>query len=408
MIVQAKHPSTSTRPLAEVFLAFLKLGLTSFGGPIAHLGYFRAELIVRRRWLSESHYADLVALCQFLPGPASSQVGFALGYLRGGLGGALLAWTAFTLPSAVLLLTFAFAAASIEGPTGQLLIHGLKLVAVAIVAQAVWGMARSLAPDRQRASIALSAVVAITVLPVAYGHVAAIALGALAGMMWCRLPGPPANAALPIRIQQRTGLLLIITSLSLLFGLPLLLTVWPTQLLAIFEVFYRAGALVFGGGHVMLPLLEARVVETGWVSTDTFLAGYGATQAVPGPLFTFAGYLGAMMSTGPERILAASIALVGIFLPGVLLLMGALPFWSALQQSRLARSAMAGANAAVVGLLATALYQPVWTGAVLSAGDFALALTGFVLLTVWKTPPWAVLILVVGTTVLPFFLSASG
>jgi chromate transporter len=380
----------------EVFRAFLKLGLTSFGGPIAHLGYFRDELVVRRRWLSEAAYADLVALCQFLPGPASSQVGFALGFLRGGLPGALLAWAAFTLPSVALLLAFAYGAAVFGGPVGQDLIHGLKLVAVAIVAQAVWGMARSLAPDRERATIALGAVLIVLFVPSAFGQIAAIAAGAVAGILWCRRFSETGAAQLPMAISRRAGMMLVALFFVLLFGLPAAVALWPAPALALFEVFYRAGALVFGGGHVVLPLLEARLVEPGWVSADAFLAGYGATQAVPGPLFTFAAYLGAIVQPGPDGLVGAAIALLGIFLPGMLLLMGVLPFWDSLRHYEGARAGMAGTNAAVVGILGAAFYQPVLTSAVASPTDFAVALTGFVLLTAWKAPPW----MVVGMTVL--------
>ncbi|WP_462321989.1 chromate efflux transporter [Halochromatium sp.] len=375
----------------EVFRAFLKLGLTSFGGPIAHLGYFRHELVLRRRWLSEAAYADLVALCQFLPGPASSQVGFALGYLRAGLAGALLAWAAFTLPSAALLLAFAFGADSLSGPTGQDLIHGLKLAAVAVVAQAVWGMARTLAPDRERATIALAAVLVVVFVPTGFGQMAAIAAGAVFGALWCRRVDQNAAGHLPLSISRRAGALLLALFLLLLLGLPAIAAWWSLPGLALFEAFYRAGALVFGGGHVVLPLLETGLVEPGWVSSDAFLVGYGAAQAVPGPLFTFAAYLGVIVEPGPDGILNAGIALLGIFLPGMLLLMGVLPFWDGLRHSAGARAAMAGTNAAVVGILGVALYHPVWTSAVASPSDFAIALTAFILLTAWKAPPWLVL-----------------
>ncbi|UHD16338.1 chromate efflux transporter [Thiocapsa bogorovii] len=381
-----------TGGLGEVFRAFLKLGLTSFGGPIAHLGYFRDELVVRRRWLTEAAYADLIALCQFLPGPASSQVGFALGYLRGGLAGALLAWAAFTLPSAVLLLAFAFGADAFGGPIGQDVIHGLKLVAVAIVAQAVWGMARTLAPDRERATIALAAVLVVVFVPTAFGQIAAIGAGAVAGTLRCRRVDRNAAGHLPVSISRRAGMVLLALFLLLLLGLPAIAALWSLPELALFEVFYRAGALVFGGGHVVLPLLEMRLVEPGWVSADAFLAGYGAAQAVPGPLFTFAVYLGAIAEPGSNGILGAAIALLGIFLPGMLLLMGVLPFWDRLRHYEGARAAMAGTNAAVVGILGAALYQPVWTGAVSSPSDFAVALTAFILLTAWKAPPWLVVV----------------
>jgi chromate transporter len=379
----------------EVFGAFLKLGLTAFGGPIAHLGYFRQELVLRRRWLSETAYADLVALCQFLPGPASSQVGFALGYLRGGLAGALLAWAAFTLPSAALLLAFAFGADAFAGPLGQDVIHGLKLVAVAVVAQAVWGMARTLAPDRERATIALAAVLVVVFVPTAFGQIAAIAAGAVAGTLWCRRVDQGAAGHMPISISRRAGMLLLALFLLLLLGLPAIAALSSLPGLALFEAFYRAGALVFGGGHVVLPLLETRVVDPGWVSSDAFLAGYGAAQAVPGPLFTFAAYLGAIVEPGPGAVFGASIALLGIFLPGMLLLMGALPFWDGLRHYAGARAAMAGTNAAVVGILGVALYHPVWTSAVASPSDFAVALTAFILLTAWRVPPWLVVVVTV-------------
>ncbi|SDK84166.1 chromate transporter [Modicisalibacter muralis] len=387
----------------EVFLAFLKLGVTSFGGPIAHLGYFRDELVTRRRWIDEAGYADLVALCQFLPGPASSQVGFAMGLLRGGLGGALLAWLAFTLPSALLLVLFAYGADAFAGPLGQSVIHGLKLVAVAVVAQAVWGMARNLCPDRRRAAIAIVAVLIVTFISSSLGQIAAIVVGALAGWVGCRRIQAPSANRLHFGLSPRAGVVALGLFLFLLFGLPLALTLWQAPGLALFEAFYQAGALVFGGGHVVLPLLEASVVDPGWVSQNAFLAGYGAAQAVPGPLFTFAAYLGAVAAPIGNGLIGACVALVAIFLPGMLLLMGMLPFWDRLRQRPRAQAIMAGTNAAVVGILAAALYDPVWTGAVLAPVDFAIALVAFTLLVVWKLPPW----LVVVTTVIGSVVVAS-
>jgi len=383
----------------EVFRVFLKLGLTSFGGPIAHLGYFRDELVLRRRWLDEAAYADLVALCQFLPGPASSQVGFALGLSRGGWLGALLAWAAFTLPSALLLLAFAYGADAFGGPAGQGVLHGLKLVAVAVVAHAVWGMARGLAPDKERATIALAGVLIVVLAPTALGQIAAIVAGALAGLGWCRHLEARPVGHLPFHVSRRLGGVLLVLFASLLLGLPAAVALWPAPALELFEAFYRAGALVFGGGHVVLPLLEARVVEPGWVSADAFLAGYGAAQAIPGPLFTFAAYLGAIAAPEPNGVAGAAIALAGIFLPGLLLLVAVLPFWDALRRHSGARAAMAGTNAAVVGVLGAALYDPVWTSAVRAPTDFALALAGFVLLVVWKAPPWLVVALTVAGAV---------
>ncbi len=376
---------------SEVFRAFAKLGVTSFGGPIAHLGYFRDELVTRRKWIDEAGYADLVALCQFLPGPASSQVGFALGLLRGGPLGAFAAWAAFTLPSALVLLLFALGADAFGGPVGTGLLHGLKIVAVAVVAQAVWGMAKSLCPDRQRASIALVAVLIVVFAAGSLGQILAIVAGGLAGFWLCRDGVPPQTGQLHFRVSKGVGLAALALFCLMLVLLPL--AAGTGQGLALFDAFYRAGALVFGGGHVVLPLLQAEVVLPGWVSNDSFLAGYGAAQAVPGPLFTFAAYLGAASGPAPNGIAGATIALLAIFLPGFLLLVGALPFWDAFRSRPMAQAAMRGANAAVVGILGAALYHPVWTSAVLGTGDFALALTGFVLLTVWKVPPWVVVIL---------------
>ncbi|MGA0601233.1 chromate efflux transporter [Caulobacter sp. KR2-114] len=366
----------------EVLGAFLRLGLTAFGGPVAHLGYFREEFVTRRRWLDEATYADLVALCQFLPGPASSQVGFGLGLLRAGPLGALAAWTGFTLPSALLMVAAAYAATAMSGPLAQGLIHGLKLVAVAVVAQAVFGMARSLTPDARRAGIALAAVAIVTFASAAIGQVAAIALGVVAGLMLCRaevLETPTHRFPIP----RRVGLAALALYLALLLGGPLVAAATGAPRLAWFDAFYRSGALVFGGGHVVLPLLKAAVVGPGWVSPDSFLAGYGAAQAMPGPLFTFAAYLGAAMG-GPA---GAAIGLVGIFLPGLLALTAALPFWAQLRARPSAQAALRGANAAVVGILGAALYNPVWTSAVLGPADFAQALAGFVLLTAFRAPP---------------------
>jgi chromate transporter len=381
--------------LAEVFGVFLKLGVTSFGGPIAHLGYFHDEFVVRRRWIDEQGYADLVALCQFLPGPASSQVGFSLGLLRGGgmLGG-LTAWTAFTLPSALLLLAFAYGASSFTGPIGSGVIHGFKVVAVAVVAQAVWVMSRTLAPDRVRATIALAAAVLIAgFVGGSLAQIAAIILGALAGLVFCRdAPDLPSrHFAFPVSRDMSIAALVIFFTLLVL--LPIAVQGSGSQGLALFTAFFRSGALVFGGGHVVLPLLQAAFVARGWITADMFLAGYGAAQAVPGPLFTFATYLGAAMKTEPNGMAGATIGLVAIFLPGILILCGTLPFWDALRAYPLTQAGMRGTNAAVVGILAAALYNPVWTTAVLAPRDFALALTAFVLLTVWNCPPWVVVVI---------------
>jgi chromate transporter len=386
----------STGSAGEVFRTFLKLGLTSFGGPIAHLGYFRNELVVRRRWIDEAGYADLVALCQFLPGPASSQVGFAMGLLRGGPLGALAAWGAFTLPSALALVLFAFGAATFEGPIGGGLLHGLKLVAVAVVAQAVWGMARSLCPDRTRASIAVAAVLIAVFVSGSVGQIAAIIGGGLAGLWLCRVDSATTVGHLIFPVSKTAGVVALTLFMLLLVLLPLVAPATASQGVALLDAFYRAGALVFGGGHVVLPLLETEVVQSDWVSRDAFLAGYGAAQAVPGPLFTFAAYLGAIMRLEPNGLAGATICLMAVFLPGLLLVVGTLPFWDAFRVRPIAQAVMRGANAAVVGLLGAALYDPVWMNAIRNPGDFAVALVGFMLLTVWNAPPWIVVILLVG------------
>jgi chromate transporter len=377
----------------EVWRVFLKLGLTSFGGPVAHLGYFRREFVVRRAWLDERAYADLVALCQFLPGPASSQTGFAIGLMRAGYLGGLAAWAAFTLPSAIAMTLFAYGEGALNGPAGDGLIHGLKLVAVAIVAQAVLGMAQSLTPDRPRAAIAVLSLILMALAPAAWAQIAVILLGALAGLILCRTGGEVSLAAVEAPISRRAaivfaGLTFALLALSFAPVLP--------GAAALAAAVYRSGALVFGGGHVVLPLLRTAVVDPGWVSANAFLAGYGAAQAVPGPLFTFAAYLGAVAGVGPGGVAGAALALVAIFAPGLLLLMAVLPFWNGLRTLSNARAAMAGVNAAVVGLLASALYDPVWTGAVRGPTDFAIAAAGFVALIVWRAPPLIVVIATAG------------
>ena len=387
---------TGERSFLGILLVFLKLGVTSFGGPIAHLGYFRDELVIRRRWLDERAYADLVALCQFLPGPASSQVGFALGLTRGGFMGGLAAWLGFTLPSAFALVLFAYGADLFEGRVGAGILHGLKVVAVAVVAQAVWGMARTLCPDRQRATIALAATLIVLGLPSAFGQIAAILLGGLAGLWLCRANSTKPSGHLSAPTPRSVGVVALAVFFLLLGLLPVTATFLPSQTVALIDAFYRAGALVFGGGHVVLPLLQAEVVPPGWIGEDAFLAGYGAAQAVPGPLFTFAAYLGAVMGPEPNGAAGAALCLVAIFLPGLLLVVGALPFWDAFRRRSAAQAALRGVNAAVVGLLGAALYDPVWTSAIRGPGDFGLALTGFVLLTIWKAPPWLVVAVVAG------------
>jgi chromate transporter len=377
----------------EVFLAFLTLGVTCFGGPIAHIGYFRDAFVTRRRWLDEAAYADLVALCQFLPGPASSQVGFAIGLMRAGLPGGLAAWTGFTLPSAIALVLFAYGADMLSGAAGNGLIHGLKLVAVAIVAQAVWGMARTLCPDRERATIAAVAALIVLFDTSPAAQVAAIVLGGVAGFWLCRATPPAASGHVAVPMSRAAGLVALSAFFLLLVGLPLLHTLTSSPGAALLEAFYRSGALVFGGGHVVLPLLREAFVTPGWVSDDAFLAGYGAAQAVPGPLFTFAAYLGAVVSPSPHGLAGAALGLVAIFLPGILILIGCLPFWDGFRTRPEAQAMMRGVNASVVGLLGAALYSPLWTSSVRAPGDFAVALVCFVLLIVWRAPPIVVVAL---------------
>jgi chromate transporter len=380
----------SDRSPWAVFLVFLRLGLTSFGGPVAHLGYFREELVVRRRWLSERNYADLVALCQFLPGPASSQVGMALGLARAGYPGALAAWLGFTLPSAVALILFALGLAHWGDAVPAGLLHGLKVVAVAVVAQAVWGMARSLCPDVPRTSLMAVAACAVLWWSSAWAQFLVLALAALVGL-WTLAPGQgAAHEPLPIPVGRRAGMAWLALFVALLLGLPWAAAVFPHATLAVADAFYRAGSLVFGGGHVVLPLLQAELVPTGWVDQDTFLAGYGAAQAVPGPLFTFAAFLGASLQMGPQGVWGALVCLLAIFAPSFLLVAGALPFWEGLRAHPRMRAALAGVNAAVVGLLVAALYQPVWTSAIHTPQDVALALLAGVALMAWKLPPWLV------------------
>lgn len=376
----------------EVLKVFAGLGLTSFGGPVAHLGYFREAFVVRRQWLSERAYADLVALCQFLPGPASSQVGMAIGLLRAGYPGMLAAWLAFTLPSAILLVAFAYGVGALEGLAGTGWIGGLKAAAVAVVAHAVLGMARSLAPDKERATIAVLGMIGAMLVPTALGQVGVILAGGIVGLAWLR-PGPGEDGEderLKVAVGRGVALACLALFLALLLLLPLLAA--GSAALGLVDGFYRAGALVFGGGHVVLPLLQAEFVGPGLVEREAFLAGYGAAQAVPGPLFTFAAYLGAMMQTGPAGVWGGTAALLAIFLPSALLVLGALPFWEALRSAPLAQRALAGINAAVVGLLAAALYDPVFTAGITSPVAMAIAAASFVALLNWRAPAWAVVV----------------
>ena len=390
--------------VGEVLAAFLKLGLTSFGGPIAHLGYFRREFVERRRWIDETEFARLLALCQFLPGPASSKLGFSLGLLRAGWPGALVAFAAFTLPSAVLLFAFAGLLPYLAGPSGQAAVHGLKLVAVAVVAQGVLGMARQLCPDPPRATIAAVAVALILAFGQAWMQILVVVLGAIAGLAVCRaVEAPPPAAGLRLPYGIRVGTVLLTVFALLLFGLPLAAR-GHSGLLPVIDAFYRAGALVFGGGHVVLPLLRESVVTPGWISNDDFLAGYGAAQAVPGPMFTLSAYLGARLPGAEGGLVGASAALIAIFLPGFLLVAGALPLWRSIGHTPVAARAVAGINAAVVGVLGAALYDPVWTSAVHAPLDVAIAAIAFTLLVAWRASAlvvvlWCVLAAVAVTLV---------
>lgn len=410
-----RHPGT----IVEVFWAFLRLGVTSFGGPVAHLGFFRETFVARRKWLNDGAYADLVALCQFLPGPASSQVGMAIGLQRAGIGGLLAAWFAFTMPSAIVLVVFAFGIATLNDGADMGWLYGLKAAAVAVVAQAVLGMAKNLTPDAKRATIAGAAMIIILLVPNPFVQVAAIVVGGLTGLVWLRREAAQDEAArdkaaqdsaskspdadeqsdregarpdFGVRTSRKVGVIALTTFLLLLVALPVLTIATGDSSLRLIDVFYRAGALVFGGGHVVLPLLESETVATGLVGHDTFLAGYGAAQAVPGPLFTFAAFLGASTTSGPTGLIGAGMALLAIFLPAALLVIAALPFWERLRRAQTVRRALLGVNAAVVGILAAALYDPVFTQGITSPATLALAVGVFIAQMKWKLPAWAAVI----------------
>ena len=381
------------RTVVTVFLAFLRLGLTSFGGPIAHIGYFHDEFVVRRKWLNEQTYADLVALCQFLPGPASSQIGIGIGLSQAGLPGAVAAWIAFTMPSAIALILFGYGVIEFGDVVGSGALHGLKVVAVAVVAQAVWTMARTLCPDAKRATLAVLTTICVLAVPSPFVQVGMIIVGGLVGWALLRADKPTDLVELGVRVKRSYAISALILFFAALVGLPLLVVAFPSQTMALVDSFFRSGSLVFGGGHVVLPLLQSEVVPPGWVSNDAFLAGYGAAQAVPGPLFTFAAYLGMVMTGEPNGIIGALICLFAIFASSFLLVIGAMPFWDSLRRVGAVQNALLGVNAAVVGLLLAALYNPVWTSAIFSAADFGLALAAFTLLVFWKIPPWLVVIL---------------
>lgn len=393
MAYEIETKDDGERSVATVFLTFLRLGLTSFGGPVAHIGYFHNEFVDRRKWLDERAFADLVALCQFLPGPASSQVGIGIGLSRAGLPGALAAWVAFTMPSAIALIMFGYGVLAFGDAVESGALNGLKVVAVAVVAQAVWIMAKSLCPDAKRATLAAAAAIGVLAIPSPFAQVGAIVIGGLYGWAALRADIVTDHIDLGVRISKFVAITALFLFFAGLIGLPVLASLYPSQTMALVDSFYRSGSLVFGGGHIVLPLIQSEVVPPGWVSKDAFLAGYGATQAVPGPLFTFAAYLGTVMTGAPNGIVGGIICLLAIFASSFLLVIGAMPFWDALRRITAIRNALMGVNAAVVGLLFAALYDPVWTSAILSAADFGLAMAAFTLLVFWKTPPWLVVVL---------------
>jgi chromate transporter len=378
------------RALREVLPVFFRLGLTSFGGPVAHLGYFRAEFVERRKWLDEASYADILALCQFLPGPASSQAGMSIGLMRAGLPGAFCAWLGFTAPSAAVMIAFGYGVTAFAGFAGSAWLHGLMIVAVAVVAQAVWTMARTLTPDSPRMALAVAAALLALLIPNALGQIGAILFGGAVGWFFFQAE-THGRAAFQVPLGRILPNFALILFFALLIGLPLAALATPNHTLALIDRFYRAGSLVFGGGHVVLPLLQAAVVPPGWVGNDDFLAGYGAAQAVPGPLFTFAAYLGTVMRPAPNGWLGGLICLAAIFLPSFLLITGVLPLWGRLRGQASIQAVLTGVNAAVVGLLLAALYNPVWTSAIHAPADFGLAVVAFMLL-VWRVPPWLVVI----------------
>ncbi|MBC7467247.1 MAG: chromate efflux transporter [Bdellovibrio sp.] len=377
--------------LIEVFLVFLRLGLTSFGGPMAHISYFHEEFVNRRRWINDQSYADLVVLCQFLPGPASSQVGIAIGLSRAGYLGAIVAWIGFTLPSALILILFGLGISWFH--VGGSWLHGLKVVAVAVVAQAIWGMAIKLCPDKKRASIAVLSASVVAFLPVSAIQFFIILLGGVFGVIFLRQKEEPVHFPLNISVSRTSGAIFLSLFFLLLMVVPVIAKSSDQQWLHLFDSFYRAGSLVFGGGHVILPLLQKEVVQTGWVSKELFMTGYGAAQAIPGPLFAFTAYLGAVSNTSPSGWVGAILCLAAAFLPAFLLVLGAIPFWEYFRKFKKARLAMQGINAAVVGLLIAAFYDPVWTSAIFNSKDFALAVFCFLLLMFWKTPAWCVVLI---------------
>ncbi|PAE44019.1 chromate transporter [Bacillus sp. 7884-1] len=373
--------------LLEILIVSAKLGLTSFGGPIAHLGYFHDEYVRRRKWLDEQAYANLVALCQFLPGPASSQVGIGIGVMRGGLLGGILAFVGFTTPSVVIVILFALILKGMDiGNAGW--IHGLKIVAVAVVAHAIWGMAQKLTPDLSRKLIALLVLIFTLLWQTAYTQVSVILIAAVAGFIIYKGQREEFPSTIQVPLSRRFAFICLGLFFGLLIVLPILRELTTSSWVAMFDSFYRSGSLVFGGGHVVLPLLEREFVTNGWLSKEAFLAGYGAAQAVPGPLFTFAAYIGAIMDGWVGGLLAT----IAIFLPAFLLVLGTLPFWESLSHNPKIKGALMGVNAAVVGILISAFYDPIWTSSIIAPIDFAFAALLFSMLSYWKLPPWVIVV----------------
>jgi chromate transporter len=386
-LAMQKNNNRGFRALLEILFVSTRLGLTSFGGPVAHLGYFHEEYVRRRKWMDEKNYADLVALCQFLPGPASSQVGIGIGVMRAGLLGGIVSFIGFTLPSVIALILFALLLHGLDiGDAGW--IHGLKIVAVAIVAQAILGMATNLTPDLKRKAIALFALVGTLLWQTAFAQVGVIIIAALLGFFLYKQHGEMDQSKMEFPISRGFGVICLTLFFGLLILLPILREVTSLNWIAMFDSFYRSGSLVFGGGHVVLPLLEREFVPTGWLDKEAFLAGYGATQAVPGPLFTFAAYLGTVMNGWKGGLLAT----FAIFLPAFLLVVGTLPFWDSLRRNPKVKGALMGVNAAVVGILIAAFYNPIWTSSISTPLDFAFAAILFSMLMYWKLPPWVIVV----------------
>ncbi len=392
-MLQSTAPTNKIHRLLGVFFIFLRLGLTSFGGPVAHLGYFRHEFVDKRRWLDEHAYADLLSLCQFLPGPASSQAGIALGLVRAGYLGAIAAWIGFTLPSGILMILFGLGLQHSALANASGVLHGLKIAAVAVVAQALWQMSKTLCPDKQRASIAVASTLLVNLLPGTTGQVSSIIASGLIGAILLKKTPPPPPSRLQTPVTLHDAAIAWIVMFGLLIGLPVIAEHTHNHLVQFIDTFYQAGCLVFGGGHVVLPLLQASVVQAGWVTNNDFMAGYGAAQAVPGPLFSFAAYLGAIGQQTPTGWTGGIISLVAIFLPAFLLIIGAIPFWERIRHLPNAQRAMQGINASVVGILLSAFYHPVWTSAIYTATDFSIAITDLLLLALWKLPPWLVVLI---------------